>query len=68
MSIEDTKAMIDALANDNTVDAEKHIKNALADKVGTELDQRRKDLAGTLLNKEQEAETNVNTEPTEIDD
>tara|TARA_Y100000592_G_scaffold88394_1_gene144165 strand:- start:36 stop:239 length:204 start_codon:yes stop_codon:yes gene_type:complete len=67
MSIEDTKSMIDALANDNTVDAEKHIKNALADKVGTELDQRRKDLAGTIM-KQPEAQDGDNAESIEIDD
>ena len=68
MAIEDTKKMIDALDTGDNVEAENAFKAALSDKVGTELDQRRKDLAGTLLNKEQEAETNVNTEPTEIDD
>ena len=68
MAIEDTKKMIDALDTGDNVEAEKAFKAALSDKVGTELDQRRKDLAGTLLDKEQEAEPNVNTEPTEIDD
>ena len=68
MAIEDTKNMINALDKGDNVEAEKAFKAALSDKVGTELDQRRKDLAGTLLNKEQETETNVNTEPTEIDD
>ena len=70
MAIEDTKKMIDALDTGDNVEAEKAFKAALSDKVGTELDQRRKDLAGTLLNKEQEAdkESNVDVEPTEIDD
>ena len=70
MAIEDTKKMIDALDTGDNVEAEKAFKAALSDKVGTELDQRRKDLAGTLLNKEQqpEAEVDANTEPTEIDD
>ena len=70
MAIEDTKKMIDALDTGDNVEAEKAFKAALSDKVGTELDQRRKDLAGTLLNKELEAdrESNVDPEPTEIDD
>ena len=70
MAIEDTKKMIDALDTGDNVEAEKAFKAALSDKVGTELDQRRKDLAGTLLNKELEAdrESNVDVEPTEIDD
>ena len=70
MSIEDTKNMINALDKGDTVEAEKEIKAALADKVGSELDIKRKDLAGTLLNKELEAdrESNVDVEPTEIDD
>ena len=70
MAIEDTKKMIDALDTGDNVEAEKAFKAALSDKVGTELDQRRKDLAGTLLNKELEAdkESNVDIEPTEIDD
>ena len=70
MAIEDTKNMINALDKGDNVEAEKAFKAALSDKVGAELDQRRKDLAGTLLNKEQQPETEVdaNTEPTEIDD
>ena len=70
MAIEDTKKMIDALDTGDNVEEEKAFKAALSDKVGTELDQRRKDLAGTLLNKELEAdrESNVDVEPTEIDD
>ena len=70
MAIEDTKKMIDALDTGDNVEAEKAFKAALSDKVGTELDQRRKDLAGTHLNKELEAdkESNVDVEPTEIDD
>ena len=52
MSIEDTKNMINALDTGDNVDT------------------KRKDLAGTLLNKEIEAdkESNVDVEPTEIDD
>ena len=43
MSIENTKSMIDALDAGDTVSAEKEFKAALADKVGTELDTKRKD-------------------------
>jgi hypothetical protein len=70
MSIEDTKNMINALDTGDNVEAEKAFKAALSDKVGVELDTKRKDLAGTLLNKELEAdkESNVDVEPTEIDD
>ena len=70
MSIEDTKNMINALDKGDTVEAEKAFKASLSDKVGVELDTKRKDLAGTLLNKELEAdkESNVDVEPTEIDD
>ena len=70
MSIEDTKNMINALDTGDNMEAEKAFKAALSDKVGVELDTKRKDLAGTLLNKELEAdkESNVDVEPTEIDD
>ena len=68
MSIEDTKNMINALDTGDAVEAEKAFKAALSDKVGVELDTKRKDLAGTLLNKEQEVEPDANVEPTEIDD
>lgn len=68
MSIEDTKNMINALDTGDNMEAEKAFKAALSDKVGVELDTKRKDLAGTLLNKEQEVEPDANVEPTEIDD
>jgi len=68
MSIDDTKAMVDALDNGDTIEAEKSIKAALADKVGSELDAKRKDLAGTIMNKEPEENDGVDAEPTEIDD
>ena len=70
MSIEDTKNMVNALDTGDNVEAEKAFKASLSDKVGVELDTKRKDLAGTLLNKELEAdkESNVDVEPTEIDD
>ena len=69
MSIEDTKNMINALDKGDTVEAEKAFKASLSDKEGVELDTKRKDLAGTLLNKELEADKlDVDPEPTEIDD
>ena len=69
MSIDDTKAMVDALDNGETIEAEKSIKAALADKVGSELDVKRKDLAGTIMAKQPEAEQDGdNTQSTEIDD
>jgi hypothetical protein len=67
MSIENTKNMINALEKGDTLEAEKEFKSALSDKVGTELDIKRKDLAGTILTKEPET-TDANAEPTEIDD
>ena len=68
MSIENTKNIINALETGDTVEAEKEIKAALADKVGSELDAKRKDLAGTIMNKELEAkEDGDNAEPVEID-
>ena len=67
MSIDDTKAMINALDQGDTVEAEKNIKAALATKVGSELDAKRKDLAGTIMNKEPEANDGADAEPVEID-
>ena len=67
MSIENTKNMINALETGDTVGAEKEFKAALADKVGSELDAKRKDLAGTIMNKEPEAQDGDNAEPVEID-
>ena len=69
MAIEDTKNMINALDKGDSVEAEKSFKASLSDKVGVELDTKRKDLAGTLLNKELEADKlDLDTQPTEIDD
>ena len=68
MSIENTKNIINALDKGDTVEAEKEFKSALSDKVGAELDTKRKDLAGTFLNKQAEAEADDNTQSTEIDD
>ena len=68
MSIENTRNMINALDKGDNVEAEKEFKSALSDKVGAELDTKRKDLAGTIMNKEPEAkEDGDNAEPVEID-
>ena len=67
MSIENTKNIINALDNGDTVEAEKEFKAALSDKVGAELDAKRKDLAGTFITKEPES-SNADVKPTEIDD
>ena len=68
MSIENTRNVINALDKGDTVEAEKEFKSALSDKAGVELDTKRKDLAGTFLTKQAEAETNDDTQSTEIDD
>ena len=68
MSIENTRNVINALDKGDTVEAEKEFKSALSDKVGVELDAKRKDLAGTFLTKQAEAEPNDDTQSTEIDD
>lgn len=41
--------MIDALDKDDHIEAETQFKSALVDKVGTALDDRRKDLAKTFV-------------------
>ena len=61
-----TRDMIDALENDDNLSAEKAVKAALSAKVGNELDDKRKDVASTIMAKEPE---NDNAEQsTEIDD
>ena len=61
-----TRDMIDALEKDDNLSAEKSIKAALSAKVGNELDDKRKDVASTIMAKEPE---NDNAEQsTEIDD
>ena len=58
--------MIDALEKDDNLSAEKAVKAALSAKVGNELDDKRKDVASTIMAKEPE---NDNAEQsTEIDD
>ena len=62
-----TRDMIDALEKGDNLSAEKAFKSALSDKVGNELDDKRKDVASTIMAKE--PETNDNAEQsTEIDD
>ena len=61
-----TRDMIDALVKDDNLSAEKAVKAALSAKVGNELDDKRKDVASTIMAKEPE---NDNAEQsTEIDD
>ena len=43
------KNMIDALDNEDHIEAETQLKSALVDKVGAALDDRRKDLAKTFV-------------------
>jgi len=60
-----TRDMIDALEKDDNVTAGTAFKSALSTKVGNELDDKRKDVAGTIMSKE--PEKNDNAEPVEID-
>ena len=61
-----TRDMIDALEKDDNLSAQKAVKAALSAKVGNELDDKRKDVASTIMAKEPE---NDNAEQsTEIDD
>ena len=61
-----TRDMIDALEKDDNLSAEKAFKAELSAKVGNELDDKRKDVASTIMAKEPE---NDNAEQsTEIDD
>jgi hypothetical protein len=46
---EQVKNMINALDKDDHIEAETQFKSALVDKVGTALDDRRKDLAKTFV-------------------
>jgi hypothetical protein len=62
-----TRDMIDALEKDDNVEAEKHFKSALSTKVGTELDDKRKDIAGTIMAKEPETKNDNAETSTEID-
>ena len=49
-----TRDMIDALEKDDNLSAEKAVKAALSAKVGNELDDKRKDVASTIMAKEPE--------------
>ena len=63
------KDMIDAIVSDDQIGAEEKFKSALSAKGGQALDDKRKDLAGTIMSKKVEApkdDTNAD-ETTEID-
>ncbi len=63
------KDMINAIVSDDQIDAEAKFKSALSTKVGQALDDKRKDIAGTILSKPVETkkdDTNAE-EPIEID-
>ena len=53
---EHVKNMIDALDQDDNLEAETSLKAALTDKVGAALDDRRKDLAKTFVRSDQVGE------------
>ena len=61
------KDMIDAIVSDDQIGAEEKFKSALSSKVGQALDDKRKDLAGTILSKELKTKDDNAEEPTEID-
>ena len=61
-----TRDMIDALEKDDNLSAEKAVKAALSAKVGNELDDKRKDVASTIMAKEPENDNDEQS--TEIDD
>ena len=63
------KDMINAIVSDDQIDAEAKFKSALSTKVGQALDDKRRDIAGTILSKPVETkkdDTNAE-EPVEID-
>ena len=63
------KDMINAIVSDDQIDAEAKFKSVLSTKVGQALDDKRKDIAGTILSKPVETkkdDTNAD-ETTEID-
>lgn len=67
---EHVRSMIDALDQDNNLDAETSFKAALTDKVGDVLDMKRKDLAKTFVRSDDTGEVeNVDSvQPTEQSD
>lgn len=63
-----TRDMIDALEKGDNLGAETAFKSALSNKVGTELDDKRKDVASTIMAKEPETKNDNAEQSTEIDD
>ena len=61
------KDMIDAIVSDDQIGAEEKFKSALSAKVGQALDDKRKDLAGTILSKEIKTKDDNAEESIEID-
>ena len=60
---EETKAFIDKLADGDNAGAGEAFKDALRVKVGSQLDQARKDMAGNLFNGNVEAEPHSDPKP-----
>ena len=60
---EETKAFIDKLASGDNAGAGEAFKDALRVKVGSQLDQARKDMAGNLFNGNIEAEPHSDPKP-----
>ena len=60
---EETKAFIDKLADGDNAGAGEAFKDALRSKVGSQLDQARKDMAGNLFNGNIEAEPHSDPKP-----
>ena len=60
---EETKAFIDKLADGDNAGAGEAFKDALRSKVGSQLDQARKDMAGNLFNGNVEAEPHSDPKP-----
>ena len=60
---EETKAFIDKLADADNASAGEAFKDALRSKVGSQLDQARKDMAGNLFNGNIEAEPHSDPKP-----
>lgn len=60
---EETKAFIDKLADGDNAGAGEAFKDALRVKVGNQLDQARKDMAGNLFNGNIEAEPHSDPKP-----
>ena len=46
-----SREMIDALANNDNLQAENEFKNAIAQKMGASLELKRKEVAGTMVSK-----------------